>query len=345
MTLPAKPTPLTALRRHVLLAIVIILLCTSAAVAYAASRPRTYTAEARLAVAGTGLNGDNIGSFPLASQEIAADYARYVNNAEEQSQLEEQLGVDEGSISEVKASPIPESNVVRIEASALSRGAAVKAARQIGDTLIAQVNDTTVRDTKVAEALAAFTALSQQTAAAQTAADAAKLALDNANGRVNSGFPRAGDDLAALQANAAATSSALAILLVQRDAAGQKYEDLVTDTGMTATLKVVREAAVTGDDRMAGLQRFGLVGIAAGGLLALGLATLLERRRARRRVAKTPAAPPAAARPAPADSEDDDAPPSEDDSKDSPSKDGDATNGTRVEDRSLLPSGARDRAR
>lgn len=344
MTVAAKPTPLTALHRHMFLAIVIVLLCTSAAVAYAASRQRTYTAETRLAVAGSGLNGDNIGAFPLASQEIAADYARYVTNAEEQSQLEEQLGVDEGTISEVKASPIPESNVVRIEVSALRRGAAVKAARQIGEALIAQVNDTTARDKAVADALALYTTLAQQTAAAQTAADAAKLALDNANGRANSGFPRAGDDFAALQANAAATSSALAILVVQRDAAGQKYEDLYTETGMTATLKVVRESAVTGDDRMAGLQRYGLVGVAAGGLLALCLATLLERRRVRRRAAKAATAPPAATRPAPADAGDG-ARPATAASTDDPSKEDDVTDGSPAEDRSLLPSGARDRAR
>jgi hypothetical protein len=290
-----KPTPLAALRRHVGLSILLVAVCVAAALAWVSTQPRSYTAEARLAVTGAGLSGETIGSFAVASQELAADYARYVNNAEEQSALEDKLGVDDGSVSEVAASPIPDSNVVRIEVRSKDERTAVAAARQVGDALIARVNDRTKIETEAAETLAQYTALSQQVADAQQAADATKLAVDQAIGRVSSGFPRPDDDVNALRTAASQAASNLAILTVQQEALGQRYQDLTTQTGITANLEVVHEATSKGDDLVVQMQRFGLAGLAAGALLALWLATSLEKRR--RRTLAAPArssAPPTA---------------------------------------------------
>lgn len=276
-----KPTPLEAMRRHFIVCTLIVLLCVGAAVYAARQQPQKYTGEARVGVTGNGLSSDALGAFPLASQELAADYARYVNNAEEQSSLEEQLGVKDGDVQEVTASPIPDSNVVRIEVVAADQGTAVRAAQTIAERLTSGVNDTSTRDADIAAALQQYTALSTQVADAQQAAAAAQLALDQALGRASTGFPRNGDDITALRAAAAATAAQVAILDVQRTAQGERYQSLITNVGTAANLRVVMPAESKGSDRVVQMQRFGLVGLAAGLLLAMGAAILLERRRRR----------------------------------------------------------------
>ncbi|MGY1604684.1 hypothetical protein [Geodermatophilus sp. SYSU D00815] len=293
-----KPTPMTALRRHVVVSLVLVLACTVVAFYVGKERPRVYTAEARLAVSGRGLTSDNVASFPLASSELAADYARYVNNAQEQRNLEETLKVEVGSIKDVTASPIPDSNVVRIEVTAAEPGIAVQAAQNIADGLVTTINDTTAHDELTATTLQQYTDVSNQLATAQQASAAAQLALDTARGRASSGFPRAGDDLNALQAAAAAAAAQVQLLTVQADALGQKYQNLVSTVGTPATLQVIQPAARQGDDFVATAGRFTLAGLAAGILLALGVATLLERRRAHRQAAGGKQAAPTTAEPA-----------------------------------------------
>lgn len=276
-----KPAPLAALRRHVGVSILVVLLCIGILLTYVIQQPRTYGAEARVAVTGNGLSSDALGAFPLASQELAANYARYVNNAEAQSALEEEMGVPAGVVDRVSASPIPESNVVRIEVRATDEAIAVSAAQRIADSLITLVNDTSTRDADTADALAQYTEFSNQVAAAEQAADAAQLAVDEALGRASSGFPRPGDDIGVLRTSAAEADAQLAILNVQMQALGDRYRSLVTQVTTPANLQVVEPAASTGDDLVVQTSRFGLVGLVIGGGLAAALALFLEARRRR----------------------------------------------------------------
>lgn len=286
----SRPTPLAALRAHKAIALLLVILGAAAGMAYALQAPRTYTAEVRLAVAGESLTAQAVPGFALASQELAANYARYVNNAEAQTSLNEDLGVEVGSVDEVTASPIPESNVIRIEVTARGETIAVRAAGQIADSLMERVNAPDGRQADADAALAEFTRLSADAAQAEQASLAADDALNNALGRASSGSPRPGDDIPALR-NAAATAAAqLSVLEVQQQAVGQRYQTLIDEVDNAARLTIALRATSRGDDRLVATQRYVLLGLAVGAVLATLVAIALERRRAGSS-AGSPAAP------------------------------------------------------
>jgi hypothetical protein len=266
-------SPLQTLRRHRVPAVIIVIACTAASLGIATTRPSTYSAEARLAVDGAKLSSQAVPGFALASQELAANYARYVNNAGTQTDLESAIDAPKGSVEDVAASPIPQSNVVRIEVAAGDPDVAVAAAAAVSDRLLKQVNESTVSEEAASAALEEFTAVSQQVASAEQAAAAAQNAVDRAvAGEVG--------DVGVLRQAAANSGAELAILEIQQQALGEQYRALVAENHGTASqLTVVQAATSTGDDLLNRLQQFGLAGLVAGALLALLGASLLERRR------------------------------------------------------------------
>ena len=281
-----RPSPLVAVRRHWLLSAVLVVACTAAAVGFAFSRPTSYSAESRLAVDGSSLSAQAVAGFALASQELAANYARYVNNSSDQQALAAEIGADADSVESVSASPVPESNVVRVEVAASSPQIAVRATEAISDALLRQVNDSTVSAEATAAALTEYTNISNQVAGAEQAAAAAQSAVDAVV------EDQAVGDLAALRATAATTAAQLAILQIQQEALGERYRNLVAENSGTASrLSIVQAAVPTGDDQVPRVQRLGLAGFAVGALLACAVAVLLERRRARRGTTEDSAAP------------------------------------------------------
>lgn len=275
----SRPTPLAALRRHKLIAVLLVVLGAAAGVGYALQAPPVHTAEVRLAVAGESLTAQAVPGFALASQELAANYARYVNNAEAQTSLDADLGVELGSVDEVTASPIPESNVIRIEVTARGEDTAVRAASQIAESLMTRVNAPDGRQADAEAALEEYTRISTEAAEAEQVSLSAEDALNNALGRASSGSPRAGDDIPALRNAAAAAAARLSVLQVQQEAVGQRYQTLIGDVDNAARLTTALAPTSRGDDRLVKAQRYGLLGLAVGAVLATLLAIALELRR------------------------------------------------------------------
>jgi hypothetical protein len=264
--------PLSAVRRHKKLSAFVIALGLLVGLGLALALPTSYTAETRLAVGGTSLAATAVPGFALASQELAANYARYVNNAQEQSDLESTLGVREGTVQEVSASPIPASNVVRVEVVASDAAAATRAAAAVANSLVRQVNASTDAEDEADATLGQYTDITNQVAAAQQAADAAEDAV-KAQGQP-------GADVAALREEATRRAAELDILTVQQQALGQKYRAQVEATSAhAADLTVVEQAVSTGSNRLPNLERFGLAGAVLGAAIAMALAVVLERRR------------------------------------------------------------------
>jgi uncharacterized protein involved in exopolysaccharide biosynthesis len=259
---------------HKRLTVVLALCALAAGLGLALMRPTIYTAEARLAVGGNGgLAAESVPGYALASQQLAANYARYVNDAQGQSVLGTDLGSRPGGVLKVSASPIPESNIVRVEVTSPVGSTARDAADAIATSLMRQVNDTSANSRAADETLSQFTAVSAKVAEAEQASDAAKAAVERA--RSNPGA-----DVSQLSQQAAAAASQLAILGVQQEALGQKYRNQISSLSAgAANLVVVEKASVTGDDRVSQLGQFGLGGLVAGFLLALGISVVLERRR------------------------------------------------------------------
>lgn len=272
-TTTGPPSALTAIRRHVLLTLVIMVLCVGAAIGLAAVQQTSYTAEARLAVGDSSLSAQSVPGFALASQELAANYARYVNTATEQPGLDSDLGLAAGSVQKVSASPIPTSNVVRIEVTADSPKAAVAAASRVSDQLVQQVNDASDQDEATTQALSAYSDISNQVAAASQAADAAQTAV----ARVVAG--EATGDLAALRQTAAQAAAQLSILQVQQEALGERYRNLVSGSDQAGgQLSVIQPAELVADDNGTRLQQYGLAGFGGGLVIAFALTSALERR-------------------------------------------------------------------
>ncbi|BEP13598.1 hypothetical protein acdb102_19090 [Acidothermaceae bacterium B102] len=289
-------SPLRSMARLWPVTFVLVALGLGAGLAYSAQRPVDYTAEARLAVGGQTVAAQAVPGFALASQQLAADFARYVTPDQDQAPLSQGLGARAAQVVSVSASPIPSSNVIRVEAVAHDPQTAADAAHVVAQSLLTQVNSTDTSG-RAATLLTEYKALSDKVAAAQAKNTEAATSLTALENRLTPTATKASgptvfdpstlsaSDTAlyvAAQSAAAKASSALASVQIQQNAVGNKYQSLVgTDTPVT-NLSFVQTGAISSDDKRSTQERFGLLGLLAGLVLALVVAALVDRRRARR---------------------------------------------------------------
>jgi uncharacterized protein involved in exopolysaccharide biosynthesis len=133
-------------------------------------------------------------------------------------------------------------------------------------------------NTKADDLLKQYTDISNKVAAAQQASDAAQNAVDTVTGQ-SVPHPERASQLPKLRQAAAEAAAQLAILQVQQQALGDKYRSIISDnSGISTQLAVVENAVSTGSNRTTRAEQWGLGGLAAGCVLALVLATVLERR-------------------------------------------------------------------
>lgn len=271
-----RTSPLVAMRRYKYLTILLALAGLLDGVLVAGLLKEHTTAETRLSVGSGSLVNYKVPGFALASQELAASYARYVGLEQSQGVLLKALGSDAGKVTTVQASPIPDSSVVRIEVTATSPSVAVAAADLVGTSLRDRVNATPT-DTQSQSLLRQFRQISDETAQASAQQAQANGVL---NQLIGSGAPA--KKVAAARQVLATISSQLSTLQLRQTAIGNQYQSLVNPPDTANNLVVVSPAAVTGNDRRAKQERYGLGGLALGLVLALLLANYLTRRRERR---------------------------------------------------------------
>lgn len=273
-------SPFDAMARHWLVVLVVVAVGVLCGVGAGFVVPATHRAEARLAVTPDGNSAYTIPGFPLAARELAADYARWVQNTGE--------GETAGTDADVTASPIPDSGVVRIEAEAATPEQAVTGAQQVADQLEATVQAAQQEHDPDA-AYERFAEIAPQVAQAQGRVDAAESAYGAAVGgeAPSSQVRAAADELAAARTE-------LAEIQLQQSAAGERYRRLYSDTMGITQLQVISPATSAGDNRSALVQRGAVLGLGIGLLLALILAFLRERRAAKERIAGTGGSEPGA---------------------------------------------------
>jgi len=245
--------------------------------------PVHYVGEARVAVGSQSLDARAVAGYSIASQQLASDLARYVNDQQAQNALAPVLGSAASSLSSVAASPIPESSVIRIEVTGTDAAAARQAASAVAKKLSDDVNGLT--STGPQTLLATYTQLSTQVAQASVAVQAAQSALGAATGDRRA----TPEEVTAAQQGLVQAEAALDVLKVQQSAAATKYQDAVTSTPSASGLTVIQQGQISSDDRRAGASRYGIAGLGLGLVLALVIATALQRRRDRRRAAAGPA--------------------------------------------------------
>ena len=262
------PTPLTSLRHHPLLATLLCVLGLGLGLGSALVSPVTYTAEGRIAVGGNDLSAQALPGYALGSQELAASYARYVNNSAAQAGSNPAAGVT------VQASPIPESNIIRVEGLAPTADQSVAAAKQASEALVAQVNAIKAQNDP-AKVLDQVAQLSQEVARVQQTVDDAAGQVS----RLQSEIPQSATGLAQAKATLVQVRTELATASVRRDAINDRYRGLVVESKTGVNLLEVRAAAVVKNDRSGTLQRYGVAGLGLGIVLALVGAVALDRRR------------------------------------------------------------------
>ncbi len=263
-TEPGAPVgPLTSVLRHPVLVSLCLLLGLLLGLGTAWMMPRTFMAETRVAVVPSNNNAYTIAGYPVGARELAADYARWVQN-----RAKDGSWAPEG-VTGVTASPIPDSAVIRIETEGTTQAAATTGAEQIADTLMHTVEQAGGQHDPE-NAYKEFQALTPKTAEARSAVQEAERAYGSATG--TAAKEAASKALAKAQ-------TALAEAQLKQDAAGDLYRRLFVDTAGNSTLDIVAPASGQGDPLRSAMMRFGLVGLGAGGLLGLLLAVLLDRQR------------------------------------------------------------------
>jgi hypothetical protein len=275
----ADVSPLRATLVRWPLALVLVLIGTGAGVGLATRAPTTYTAETRLAVGSADISAQAVPGFALASSQLASNYARFVTA---DVVLAKVPPADAARISAVSASPIPDSNVIRIEASASSEASAVLAAKTSATLLVAQVAAATVNTTPDS-VLSDYAKISAQVATLQQQQGDLQSQLGAVRGNATSGTRTPSARETDLVDQLQALNAKLYLLEIQQSALGGKYQTLVNAPTSQTSLSIVQPAGPSTDDHRSRLERYGLGGLVLGGMLALVLATGLERRSARRR--------------------------------------------------------------
>jgi hypothetical protein len=269
----APQTPLRALAARWWIAALLVVIGVGVGVVAAYLTPTQYTAEARVAVGSQSLDARIVAGYSEASQQLASDIARYVNDIQGQKTLSSVLGDDRAAgVSQVAASPIPSSSVVRVEVTADTESAATEGAQALAENLVATVNAATSNSGGDA-LLQQYTDLSNRVAASQQAVQQTQATVDSLTG---AGAPQAEIDNARAALLRATTD--LDVLTVQQTTLAQQYRNAVTSSPAASGLRMVVDGQLEYTSRAGDVQRDGLAGGVLGLLIALFIAVRLDRR-------------------------------------------------------------------
>ena len=263
----------TALRRHAIVALIVLVGCTAAGVAWGYSQPVQYVAQAQLIAGAAGVTTTGTPAQAAAAETLAGTYSRVFDGDQVQALLREAMP----DLPAVDASPIPDSSIIRIEATAGDPDVAVEAADAGVVALQTVVASLLSNQAAIEAAGAQMSAANQRLAAAETALAAAEDAL--------SAVVVPGSNPAAYDAVAAASAEALNAE-ADAEALRDQYVDVLSESIPGNGVEPLAAAQLTSDTSAQRVQMGYAVGIVAGCLLGGGLAYLLEIIRVQRRAAR-----------------------------------------------------------
>jgi uncharacterized protein involved in exopolysaccharide biosynthesis len=243
-------------------------------VAAALLRDPVYTAQTRLAVdARTDANAPGaLGSIAVATEALAAQYSRTIAAAGVTRRVAETTGMKPGEVSaHVKATPIPESPIIKVIATAGTSYQAVRLANLSSAALIGFTNELNQSDPDTPRLLRRFRDASGDLVRARS--QVTDLRRQHRNEPTESSrirLQRAQVDLEVAQLRA--------------DTARQAYDASVRGQTPSTSIQTLTPASGASSDRSSKLQLFGFVGATAGFALGLALATLRANAQLRRRL-------------------------------------------------------------
>jgi capsular polysaccharide biosynthesis protein len=270
--LPTRVGVQAAIRRYWPLVVGPAVLFSLFAIVIGMIRTPTYTAETQLNVGDTALPNTSVGQAVQGNQLLASIYARLINAQEVTQGAATSLGVDPADVAgHLAASPIPESSVIRVEASASDAQRAVDLANAGGDALtehVAAINSDTTRSEQL---------LGQFQEAVKRETDA-KALLDQRQASFDAN-PSSANEEALTNAGAAFEAAKLERESLE-DVFRASQEGLSSDRGM----QTVSAATSASSDRSSVLQRLVFIGLIGGIGVGIALATLRANSATRRRV-------------------------------------------------------------
>lgn len=270
------PTPLVAVLRRWYLAFPITLLGLFAGIAAAGQAQLTYVAQARLVVGTGDLAAYQVPGFAAASEQLAANYSRYLGLQALEGGLRSTLGDDADSVVSIGASPVPDSSVIRVEVVATSPDAAVAVADASAAFLEERVNDTV--EPAVPALLVEFRQASNERGLAQ-------LALTEAQSRLGQLQATAAPEsaLAPAREDVIAATTRLATAELEQTVLRNRYTEAARASSASNELRLVQPAVLTSDSEARTRARYALLGLVLGATSGGLLAVVLERRAAVRR--------------------------------------------------------------
>jgi uncharacterized protein involved in exopolysaccharide biosynthesis len=266
---PARIDPLTALRRHWVLAVLPVAVFLAMAVALGLKRPVTYTTAAHLSVGHVYVS--NPGGIPTvieATNSLAAVYSRAIHSATVTKATRRRLSVP--ATGRLSATPIPESPLIKVSAQSSTSVGAVALANAGSAALAAYVNRQ-IRDN------ANSTLLSRRYRAA--ALRYRELVLDRNAAQRRYNNDRTAEHRAAYEAVAAAADTAL----LRRATLRMSYSEAVQGGTSSISVESFSRATTPTTDRWRVMQLLVFVGLVGGLAGGLALALLRTSRDIRRR--------------------------------------------------------------
>lgn len=256
-------TLVDAVRRHLLLALMPVVLFVGAAVALGLERQSEYTSEARLNVGGLNLTRQSIEGYTAAVQQLAVAYARSVDAEGVVEPVGRELRVSPQDVAaRVSATPIQGSSVVRVLATGDSAAEAERIADVTADSLVEYAIELNSGRSTSDRMLTRFREASRSVRRARAA-------LDRARGRKRSTL-----------------QTRLDVARLEMETAGFLYSQSQAGQATTELVQKLAPASPATNDRDDVLKDYLAAALVAGLLCGIGLAVARANALARRRLGK-----------------------------------------------------------
>jgi capsular polysaccharide biosynthesis protein len=270
-SLAHPPSPLQAVARHPLLALLPVVLLIGAAIAVASQRKPTYNAESRVAIGSFSPSEQSAPGAAYAGTQFASAYARAITAEDVLRPVARQTHLTPGQVStRLSATPVPDSPFLRIQATGPTAPAAEGLASAATGALTDYVRRSGVTSTQTSRLLSRFRAAQAKAESAATAADRAKKDVKR-----NPNDASARNRLEKAQTDVETTS-------LKARGLRAAYLEQAQSTTSGIPVRVLNQADAAASDAGQKLRLLLTVAAAAGIALGVALATAVAARRWRR---------------------------------------------------------------
>jgi capsular polysaccharide biosynthesis protein len=278
---PSRPTVGDATRRYWPLVLVAVLVLGAFGAYTGHSRKPVYTASASLSVGLLDVTTQSVPGFAVGGEVVASGYSRAVQTDGVIDPVAQRLKMTPAEVrSHVSSTPVPNSPIFTVTATAESAGSAVTLANAVSQSMIAYGRSHASTDAASARLLARYQSAVRNRNRARNRV--AQLRSGSSTTAGSSGTA----STASTASDSGSLSQARADLEVQQlrmDTLADQYRARTSTPGNTAVLQPLVNAQGAASDRGSKTQLYGALGVLAGLCLGTALAVLLAGWRFRRR--------------------------------------------------------------